>query len=69
MARKLRIAHFTVQPVLVWDDETELTPGPEVRPVALSASQIQSFLDALPEEVAALEAAAQTNDEFEQQIT
>ena len=49
---KLRISHVLVQPVLVWDDGEELTPGPGVEPMSLPASQVAGFVEALPAQVA-----------------
>lgn len=53
---KLRIAHLIVQPVLVWDDGEELTPGPELGQIAIPLSRMSDFTGSLPSEVAALEA-------------
>lgn len=52
----LRISHLIVQAVLVNDDGEELSPGPELQPIRLARSQVASFIDGLPAEVAALEA-------------
>lgn len=38
--RKLRVSHVIVQPVLVWDDGTELAPGPQAQPVQLPLSAL-----------------------------
>lgn len=54
MARKLRIAHLVVQPVLVWDDGEELTPGPELGQIAIPLSKLGPFAEQLPSEVIAL---------------
>ncbi|QKY78381.1 hypothetical protein SEA_BARSTEN_26 [Gordonia Phage Barsten] len=54
--RRLRIAHLLVQPVLVWDDGTELTKGPGLNSVQVSISEAAEFLDTLPVEVEALAA-------------
>lgn len=53
---KLRIAHLVIQPVLVWDDGEELTPGPELGQLALPLSKLEEFAGSLPAEVAALAA-------------
>lgn len=52
--RRLRIDRIVVQTVLVWDDGEELTPGPEVEPVAMPLSRLAEFAATLPIEVAAL---------------
>ncbi|QGF20265.1 hypothetical protein SEA_SIXAMA_86 [Gordonia phage Sixama] len=54
--RRLRIAHVLVQPVLVWDDGTELTAGPPLGPSQMAMSAMPRFLDTLPAEVEALAA-------------
>lgn len=55
MNKKLRIAHLVVQPVLVWDDGEELTPGPELGQIAIPLSKLGDFAGTLPEEVVALQ--------------
>ena len=52
---KLRIAHLVVQPVLVWDDGEELTPGPELGQISIPLSKLADFAGSLPAEVAALD--------------
>lgn len=59
MSRRLRVAHVIVQPVLVWDDGDEMTPGPQVQPATVPASQLAAVADSLPAEVARLEAEAE----------
>lgn len=51
---RLRIAHLIVQPVLVWDDGEELSPGPAAQPLTVPLSQLAALADRLPVEVAAL---------------
>lgn len=51
---KLRIAHLIIQPVLVYDDGEELTPGPELGSIQIPLSKVAGFIDTLPAEVAAL---------------
>lgn len=51
-----------VQPVLVWDDGDELTPGPQVDAVSLPLSQLAGFVDGLPGEVTKLEASLPKQD-------
>ncbi|OGL22622.1 hypothetical protein A2707_04895 [Candidatus Saccharibacteria bacterium RIFCSPHIGHO2_01_FULL_45_15] len=53
--KRLRIAHIVIQPVLVWDDEDELSPGPELSPVSVPLSQAREMLAGLPAEVEKLE--------------
>jgi hypothetical protein len=47
----VRILHITVQPVLVNDDGSELTPGPEVCPASVTLSGLAEYLDDLRREV------------------
>jgi hypothetical protein len=49
--RQLRIAHIEIRPVLVWDDGTELTPGPTLQAVEIPLSAAQAMLDGLLREV------------------
>lgn len=49
--KRLRIAHVIVQPVLVWDADDELSPGPELSPVSVPLSQAKDMLAGLPDEV------------------
>lgn len=56
MSRRLRVAHLVVQPVLVWDDGDELTPGPQVQAVTVPLSGVAGLVEAMPEELARLEA-------------
>ena len=58
MTRRLRVAHVVVQPVLVWDDGEELTPGPGVQPLSLSLSAFPEFPQQLAEQLAEAENAA-----------
>lgn len=52
--RKLRVLHTVVQPVLVWDDGTDLTPGPAIDPVTLTLTALAEFVANLPEQIANL---------------
>lgn len=63
MTRRLRIAHLIVQPVLVWDDGDELTPGPAAKPLTVPLSQLTALADRLPGEVARLQAQSEQPDE------
>ena len=56
MTARLRISHLVIQPVLVYDDGDELTPGPELNPVQLSLSKALDMLAGLPAEVEKLAA-------------
>lgn len=55
-ARRLRVSHYVVQPVLVWDDGRELAPGPRVDAVALSTTDLLELPGRMPTELMALEA-------------
>ncbi|AZS07299.1 hypothetical protein PP505_gp29 [Gordonia phage Dorito] len=63
--RKLRLLHVAIQPVVVWDDGTELSAGPDLSPVVVPLSQAADILAALPAEVRNLAAqiAEQSGDE------
>ena len=54
--RRLRIQGLVVNVSLVWDDGEEMTPGPQLQPVALAPSQVAEFMAQLPEQVEALAA-------------
>lgn len=54
--RKLRILHVVIQPVLVYDDGEELTPGPQSSPVAVPLSEVAAAIASLPGELANLAA-------------
>lgn len=54
--RRLRVLHVIVQPVLVWDDGQELTPGPQTAAATLPLSALADVTAALPAEVAQIEA-------------
>lgn len=53
--RRLRLQHFLVQPVVVWDDGSELTPGPPVQPQPLTLAGLRDLADTWPEKLAELE--------------
>lgn len=53
--RRLRVAHILIQPVLVWDDGNEITPGPPVQTNQLPVSELINFVATLPSEVARIE--------------
>lgn len=53
---KLRISHLVVQPVFVWDDGEELTPGPSIEAMTVPLSKLAMLAETLPAEVAGLQA-------------
>lgn len=55
---RLRVAHVIVQPILVYDDGEELTPGPRMEPVQVRLSDLATLGDTIRASVAA----AQTPD-------
>lgn len=55
---KLRVLHFIVQPVLVWDDGSHLAPGPVVEPQALTLHGLRDLVDNWPAKLRELEAKA-----------
>lgn len=55
-SRRLRLSHLIIQPVLVWDDGTELLPGPDAAPKTVPLSAARALLDGLPAEIATLAA-------------
>lgn len=57
-ARRLRLDHFVIQPVLRWDDGTELSAGPEIQPAALTLAGLQELIDNWPAKLAEIETQA-----------
>jgi hypothetical protein len=55
---RLRLQHFIVQPVLVWDDGNELTPGPQVQPQPLTVAGMRDLAEDWPAKLAELQARA-----------
>ena len=53
---KLRVSHVLVQPILIWDDGEELTPGPQAQPAQLPLSALAGLADQLRKEIAEQEA-------------
>ncbi|MCS4275348.1 hypothetical protein M2390_000509 [Mycetocola sp. BIGb0189] len=51
-----RILHFIIQPVLVEDENGELTPGPVVDPVTVPLSGLTSYSERFVDELAKLNA-------------
>lgn len=49
--RRLRVAYVIVQPVRVWDDGVELSPGPEVQPQAAPLSALASLAEQIVAQV------------------
>ena len=43
--RKLRLIHFVVQPVLVWDNGEELAPGPQIEPQAVTLAGLRELAE------------------------
>jgi hypothetical protein len=41
--RKLRLLHFVVQPLCVWDDGEALSPGPTLSPFTVGAAELDAF--------------------------
>lgn len=64
-SRRLRVHQILVQPILVWDDGTELVPGPEVAQIALPLSRLVELAERFPAEVAALQAQAEASADAE----
>lgn len=54
-SKRLRISHLIVRPVLVYDDGEELTPGPEVKDIHTSLSQLPALAETLLTELAKFE--------------
>lgn len=52
--KRIRISHVVVQPVLVWDDGEELSPGPQAEAVAVPLSALAGLGEKLAAEAAAL---------------
>lgn len=51
-ARRLRVAHLVIQPVLVWDDGENLAPGPEAEATAVPLVAVGAFCDDLLAQIA-----------------
>lgn len=56
--KKLRISHVIIQPVLLWDDGDNLTPGPQAQPFSVALTDLGSLAEKLRAEVAVSEAQA-----------
>lgn len=54
--KRLRVSHVIVQPVLVWDDGEELTPGPQASPMQVPLSALSGVADSIRTDVASFEA-------------
>lgn len=64
----VRLLHFTVQPVLVTDDGTDLTPGPVIQPSQVSFAALADLVDRWPEHLAEIEAQATPSDSTEREV-
>lgn len=53
--KRLRLLQVVVQPVLVWDDGEELTPGPQLDAVTVTGAGLTEFAAELPRQVVELE--------------
>lgn len=56
VTRRLRISHVLVQPILVWDDGAELSPGPPTTAVMVPLSELAAHAERLRAELAAMQA-------------
>jgi hypothetical protein len=56
--RRLRLQHFVVQPVLVYDDGDELSPAPPVDPQALTLVGLRELAENWPAKLAELDGQA-----------
>lgn len=54
--KKLRLLGVMVQPVFVYDDGEEMTAGPQVQATQFAPSQLDEFVENLPNLVAEVEA-------------
>jgi hypothetical protein len=54
MPARVRVAHVVVQPVLVIDENDELSPGPQVQAVTVPLGDLAGVADLLRAEVARL---------------
>lgn len=52
---RLRVAHVIVQPVLVYDDGEELSPGPTMQPTQVRLSELAGLADEIRASVARAE--------------
>jgi hypothetical protein len=57
-ARRLRVLHVTVQAHLVYDDGSELAPGPVMEPVRIKLSELGGLADEISASVEAENAKA-----------
>lgn len=56
MTQRLRVSHVIIQPILVWDDGEELSPGPNAGPVQVPLSALAGMADQISKEIAEQEA-------------
>jgi hypothetical protein len=52
---RLRLQHFVVQPVVVWDDGEELLPGPAIEPQPLTLAGLRDLAETWGAKLAELE--------------
>lgn len=55
ITRRLRVSHVVVQPVLVWDNGQELSPGPQAQPVSVPLSGLAGLADEIITKIAEAE--------------
>ena len=53
---KLRLLHFIVQPVLVFDDGEQFTPGPTIEPQPATLEGLRQLAVDWPERISEIEA-------------
>lgn len=54
-----RLLHLVIQPVLVEDDGESLSPGMVIDPLILPLSEVPTFIEGLPAQIAALNPGAE----------
>jgi hypothetical protein len=59
--RRLRVSHVLVQPILVWDDGEDLSPGPDANAVPVPLSALADYAGRVREEVARVQAQAESD--------
>lgn len=57
--KRLRCSHIVVQPVFVWDDGEELTPGPQAQPIQTSLAGLANIGEQLRVEMAGISEAVE----------
>lgn len=51
VSRRLRVSHVIIQPVLVYDDGTDLAPGPNTNPVQVALSDLAGHAEIIRDEL------------------